>query len=648
MENFNHRPIITRNIPRNSEHLSYKKKLFINNVNTELNYYINSTVSPFNDYNTTNDNEENIINTDSTIDTDKTKYVYIKKRNFTKKRPNFIKTKKNNLMKKDCLAQTTAIKPKKDQKRKTARCFSSSKYMAMGSNKFKRIKNVFLDNNISLFNTVINLNNYLKTSNNFFKRNRTIDSDEKMSMSNTSSDFHKRNKTESIEETINSNNKINIYICMKKLITFEEKYKKLIQSINSKIKKNINNECLDLINYFYKALIYKKIEIFFNKNAQSQLIINKSIKLIIFCTILAYYISFDESYLHTCLDYLATIINISHKSYLLLCEQIINRINDLNENILIDKLYFIVQNNLFHIDINDNDFIKYLSARKYNISNISKKKINFIYEIKYYSFLIQKYIKVLLKNLNNNTNNNLKEELTSIFNNIKDLSFQELDYLFQKNIKKEEKIEKTEKNDNDVDDIPQKDEYPPADPEIVPPYIKESLTKKFSLVLDLDETLISLERKKINDENKGILKFRPGLLKFLTKIRKYYEIIVFTSGTREYGEQILEAIENGKNYFDYKLFREHTLVHNNEFIKDLSRIGRPLDKIIIVDNMPQNYRLQKENGIEIKPFYGEDINDKALEHLGNILKKIVNKFEDVRDGISEYKNEIKNKIGNCV
>jgi Dullard-like phosphatase family protein len=307
-----------------------------------------------------------------------------------------------------------------------------------------------------------------------------------------------------------------------------------------------------------------------------------------------------------------------------------------------------VQNNLFHIDINDNDFIKYLSARKYNISNISKKKINFIYEIKYYSFLIQKYIKVLLKNLNNNTNNNLKEELTSIFNNIKDLSFQELDYLFQKNIKKEEKIEKTEKNDNDVDDIPQKDEYPPADPEIVPPYIKESLTKKFSLVLDLDETLISLERKKINDENKGILKFRPGLLKFLTKIRKYYEIIVFTSGTREYGEQILEAIENGKNYFDYKLFREHTLVHNNEFIKDLSRIGRPLDKIIIVDNTPQNYRLQKENGIEIKPFYGEDINDKALEHLGNILKKIVNKFEDVRDGISEYKNEIKNKIGNCV
>ncbi len=64
--------------------------------------------------------------------------------------------------------------------------------------------------------------------------------------------------------------------------------------------------------------------------------------------------------------------------------------------------------------------------------------------------------------------------------------------------------------------------------------------------------------------------------------------------------------------------------------------------------MPQNYRLQKENGIEIKPFYGEDNDDKVLDYLGSILRKIVNKFDDVRDGILEFKNEIKNKISNCL
>ena len=60
--------------------------------------------------------------------------------------------------------------------------------------------------------------------------------------------------------------------------------------------------------------------------------------------------------------------------------------------------------------------------------------------------------------------------------------------------------------------------------------------------------------------------------------------------------------------------------------------------------MPQNYRLQKENGILIKSFYGEDIYDDALSSLGDILIKIADEFNDVRDGIAKYKNEILNKV----
>jgi len=35
--------------------------------------------------------------------------------------------------------------------------------------------------------------------------------------------------------------------------------------------------------------------------------------------------------------------------------------------------------------------------------------------------------------------------------------------------------------------------------------------------------------------------------------------------------------------------------------------------------MPQNFRLQKENGIFIKTFYGHDTEDTALYDLANIL-----------------------------
>ena len=66
--------------------------------------------------------------------------------------------------------------------------------------------------------------------------------------------------------------------------------------------------------------------------------------------------------------------------------------------------------------------------------------------------------------------------------------------------------------------------------------------------------------------------------------------------------------------------------------------------MIIVDNLPQNFRLQKENGIMIKAFWGEDIYDNALSELKKILILIANKFDDVREGIAYYKDDILSKV----
>ena len=67
------------------------------------------------------------------------------------------------------------------------------------------------------------------------------------------------------------------------------------------------------------------------------------------------------------------------------------------------------------------------------------------------------------------------------------------------------------------------------------------------------------------------------------------------------------------------MFREHNIVKDKNFVKDLSRIGRDLSKVIIIDNMPHSFSLQKENGILIKPFYGDDKNDDCLLKLIPIL-----------------------------
>ena len=61
------------------------------------------------------------------------------------------------------------------------------------------------------------------------------------------------------------------------------------------------------------------------------------------------------------------------------------------------------------------------------------------------------------------------------------------------------------------------------------------------------------------------------------------------------------------------------------FVKDLSRIGRPLHKTIIVDNVAENFSLQPDNGIFIKSWF-EDPSDTALHELAPLLKRKYKRF----------------------
>ena len=165
--------------------------------------------------------------------------------------------------------------------------------------------------------------------------------------------------------------------------------------------------------------------------------------------------------------------------------------------------------------------------------------------------------------------------------------------------------------------------------------------KKYSLVLDLDETLVNF---KIKSGKEGFVRLRPFLFGFLEEVSQYYELIIFTSGTEAYAKSVLEVIEYEKKYFDYVFYRQHTVIIGNDFVKDLTRIGRPLNSTIIIDNMPQNFRFQKENGICIKPFWGQDSNDKALYDLIPILLDIAKIGGDLRINLKKFNEDIVTKI----
>ena len=83
-----------------------------------------------------------------------------------------------------------------------------------------------------------------------------------------------------------------------------------------------------------------------------------------------------------------------------------------------------------------------------------------------------------------------------------------------------------------------------------------------------------------------------------------------------------------------------------KFIKDISRIGRDMKRIIMVDDLPENLERFKANGILILPYEGEEqSNDRVLYELKKIMILFYKMgYDDIRSAIKQYKNDIKEKI----
>ena len=158
--------------------------------------------------------------------------------------------------------------------------------------------------------------------------------------------------------------------------------------------------------------------------------------------------------------------------------------------------------------------------------------------------------------------------------------------------------------------------------QIKTPFIDIKSHKKYTLVLDLDETLIHY---KPGIEGGKFLK-RPFVNIFLEEMSKHFELIIFTAAQQDYADWIIDQLDINKN-ISHRLYRHHTYLKNNTNVKDLSKIGRCLFKTIILDNISQNFQEQEDNGIFVKSWY-KDQRDTVLRDIMPYLKDIVLKSSD--------------------
>ena len=172
------------------------------------------------------------------------------------------------------------------------------------------------------------------------------------------------------------------------------------------------------------------------------------------------------------------------------------------------------------------------------------------------------------------------------------------------------------------------------------PLIPFSPIKNYTLLINLEETIINIPKGTNN------IYLRPFLREFLSNIYPYYEIFVFSSGIKNYVEQIINFIEDKEQYFDYKLYRENTNYSDENYYLDINKLGRDLKRIIVIDHK-FNYG---NNGILINSFQFDEVNnyilnDNILFHLEKILIQIAKEEpNDIRINLMKYKNEINLKL----
>jgi Dullard-like phosphatase family protein len=424
------------------------------------------------------------------------------------------------------------------------------------------------------------------------------------------------------------------------LVVLDEKLKNIILILN-KIKPAYF-ACFDFLLYFKgNCDIFKNMNLLI-KNEYDLKIIQNGINYILISIIFTFDYSYKQGILNNIILYMKEMINLAYQNLILIFDYFLKK-TSISE---IKSLWSVKLQNIIKLALDKTDKDQNLNLDYFLTSENNKENKTNIETIKNNTNFILQSIKIIIKNYKNRNSNIILLFLKEIYQKT---SFKDIFYFFQN------KILHSNGLFNYLSTNLVLRQNPNLFKDIIPPYIKSFSKKKFSLILGLEGTLIyskfdsnnSYYINKISSIN-NIIELRPGLIHFLSEMKKYFELIIFSLFTQKIADYIINFIEKKEKYFEYRLYVQHATIIENEFIKEIKRIGRPIDKIIIVDNFSQNYKTNKKNAINIKSYFEKNCNDSTLIELEKILPKIINNGNDVRNGIEKYRNEIIGKVSSNI
>uniref|UniRef100_A0A672GEL3 Mitochondrial import inner membrane translocase subunit TIM50 n=1 Tax=Salarias fasciatus TaxID=181472 RepID=A0A672GEL3_SALFA len=103
----------------------------------------------------------------------------------------------------------------------------------------------------------------------------------------------------------------------------------------------------------------------------------------------------------------------------------------------------------------------------------------------------------------------------------------------------------------------------------------------------------------------------------------------------KYADPVADLLDQW-GVFRARLFRESCVFHRGNYVKDLSRLGRELSKVIIIDNSPASYIFHPENAVPVQSWF-DDMTDTELLDLIPLFEGL-SKEEDVYSLLQSLRN----------
>lgn len=151
-----------------------------------------------------------------------------------------------------------------------------------------------------------------------------------------------------------------------------------------------------------------------------------------------------------------------------------------------------------------------------------------------------------------------------------------------------------------------------SSPQILPSLYPRSSNHHYTLVLDLDETLLHTRWIKGSQE-RYIVHERPFVREFLRSVKELhcFEIVIFTAGVQDYADTVIDILDEETNAIHHRLYRQHTTTWGWFRLKDLSLLNRDLSTTLLVDNSPEVFANHPTNGVPISAWEGSESSKKV-------------------------------------